>query len=242
MSRGVKLFEKGLQERWQLQRYHDIRQPALFVGMYNESDIEVLRKHKGFKVVWLTGADRRNVEQVLAVPDVVFCLSDIGLQWLKRKVTKMPPYRIARIPIKDYSAFKPVKLGENVYCYVGKGNNKGKFEEKLLREIAAKSRHPFIYGIQGQPITEVQTKYYAQSFINIKLNPFAGTTTAYEMAFMGRRSVSNMNEEWYLNWQTADDVVRLIEQESKLIGVTPNALVPDGHFVGEEWKQTEFWT
>ncbi len=242
VSGGVKFFRQGFKDRWGMGDYNNIRKPAIFIGMYNNTDIEVLKRHKGFKVVWLTGVDRGNAQQVMSVPGVVFCLSKIGLDWFKETMGGVPDqYKVVRLPIKDYSGFEPVPLGKNVYCYVGKGNNKGKFREELIREIAAKSRHPFLFGIQGQSIHRIKKQYYTQSFINIKLNPFAGTTSAYELAHMGRRSVCNRADLWYINWQDVDHVVDIIEEESKKIGMMPECLVPDDHFVGEEWLNVNFW-
>ncbi len=241
-SKDIKYFKKGFMEHWDVEDYHDPDKPAFFAGMYSHSDLNALHRHKGFKVVWLTGTDRRHAKQVMSIPNVVFCMDDLYKEWFIENVGRLPErYKEVRLPIKNYNVHKPTVLGKNVYCYIGNNRGGGKFSEQTLMEIESKSRHPFIYGIRGHTMHELIDKFYNESFINIKLNPFAGTTSAYELAFMGRPSVSNMSGDWYLKWETVDDIVETIENESKKIGTMPECLVPDNHFVGDEWKQINYW-
>ena len=242
VSGGVKNFKKGFLDRWGLKEYKNSNAPTIFVGMYNDKDIAALRAHKGFKLVWLTGADKRNAAHIMDDPKTVFKVDEAWLEWMKQNTGRLPKrFKSVRLAIKDYSMFKPMPLGDKVYCYIGKGHNTGKFMDKELRQVAARSGFEFFWGVQGQTIERMIDKYYSQCFINLRLNPLAGGTTATELAYMGRRSVSNRPEGWYLNWETVDDVVRLIEEESKKIGTTPPSFIPDDYFVGREWLETEFW-
>ncbi len=241
-SGGVKFFKQDFMQCWRLRDYHDRTKPALFVGMYKDTDIEALRRHKGFKVVWLTGADKKNASRIIDDPNTIFKVDDQWLQWMMMNVKRVPAhYKKVRLAIKDYSAFKPTALGNKVYCYVGKGHNSGKFEEHLIRQIAAKSGFEFLYGIQGQSMDRMISRYYSECFVSLRLNPLAGGTTATELAMMGRRSISNRDEPWYIRWDTVDDVVEKIKYESQLIGITPKSFISDDYFVGEEWKQVQFW-
>jgi len=56
-SDSVKFFKEGFKERWKLNDYSRINEPAVFVGIYSTLDIAKIKLHKGNKIVFVLGAD-----------------------------------------------------------------------------------------------------------------------------------------------------------------------------------------
>jgi hypothetical protein len=106
-----------------------------------------------------------------------------------------------------------------------------------MRKVQKRIPYEIIYGLQGHGIRELKRDYYDRSFVNLRLNPFAAGLTADEMAHMGRFSVSNRPEMWYINWQTVDDIVRIINEQAKSIGQTCH--IPMNY--EQNWQQIKFW-
>lgn len=212
---SVTHFKQGFQKKWGLSDYKNNIEACVFVGVYNEKDIEVIKSHRGFKVIIFCGQDIFNYRRFIG-DDCYFITGVFGerLSFVYGNRVK-----VIQISMKDYSEFKPVPLGDKIYCYMRSPSSQGSLNYALLERIMKKvGKDRFLIGHLGNPMETVINKFYKKSFINLQFNPVGGLTSVYEMAHMGRRSISNYASPFTLSYETEDDIVKLIETEAQKIG------------------------
>jgi len=242
-SDSVKFFEQGFCDRWNIKKYHDINAPAFFAGVYSMNkegqytlkDVDIINKHKGFKVIWNTGA----VDDCFDLIDPNNVVVKVG----GGIIFSNPKYRTKQVSfeIKDFSMFKPTPLGNNIYWYMGIPALNYMYFYSLYEEIKDRCKYNIILGYQGHNIEWIKKNYYDKSFVNIKPCICEGFTSSTEMAFMGRRTIGGTSAPWIKNFDTADELLKLIDIEAKKIGTMPKSLVGD-FFTKEDWRKVNFWT
>jgi len=206
-SQCVKFFEKGFVDKWGLEAGYSHDEPMLFVGAYTIDDIKTILEHKHRKVVMLLGADMPNIDKLKNDKSITF-VSDKQLNidiFSQNNVT----YFDKVLPLKDFSAFKPTPKGDRPYCYVNQWEDNNLIKH---RWHLAEKYNP-IAGIHGKTQAEVITDYYTPAFINFQLNPYAGFTSAIEMAYMGRKSISNSPAPFCIPFNKESDIQRIIDIE-----------------------------
>jgi len=234
-SKSVIFFEEGFLQRWGVLPYHDKDAPCLFAGVYNHEDVEIINKHKGFKIVWNTGRKRdlfESLDNNIVVMTGNGIEANIGNKYKSKNVN---------IEIKDFSIFKPVPLGDFVYAYLGKPEHKELYGYNIINEISRKIPFKILIGYLGHEMDFVKRNYYDKSFINIKINLIGGFTTTTELAHMGRKTISNTKSVLCTPYKDVDDIVNLIMAESLSIGSMPENRIPKGYFTGVEWLNESFW-
>ncbi len=242
VSRGVRRFKKGLMERWGLKDYHDPHAPCYFFNINDRKDIEAVRRHKGFKLIHFVNArGDQFIDSLKGVPNTVI----IGNPYL----TKTDGHKIkwdVNFEIKDFSMFKPNPLGDKIYCYVGMGN-KNEREWDTAKEIQKMIDYEIIYGIQRAKrecvgMDEVKAMY-DKCFLNLNLERSGGggLITATELGLMGRMTIMNTKSrrESIIPYRDIDEIVEIINRESKKIGTVQPAINP--HNTGKEWLNVDFW-
>jgi hypothetical protein len=212
-SNAVKFFESGFFKRHNSKPF-ELNDNALFVGIYSESEINLILNHKYQKEVMVLGADVPNIDRVAHDSSITF-YSDkqLILNIFKHKGLK---YHNEPIELKDFSNFKPALLGDKIYCYINTDTEHNRYKHNThLLEHAIKTfgESKFIFGVHGKSESEVIKDYYAPSFINLQLNPFAGYTTALEMAKMGRKSISNTIAPFAIPFTNEEHITKLIEEQ-----------------------------
>lgn len=234
-SNSIKFFEKGFCERWNISSYHSVEEPCLFAGVYDMNDVNMINRHKGFKIIWNTGRVREIFNKIVS-DNVVVLVNDFidhSLLGTKYKIKK------GNIQVKDFSTFIPNILRDKIYCYLGNNNLKGIMGFSFIEDLKKKIGFDVIYGFQGQNMLWVKKNYYDQCFINVKPNIVGGMTTAAELAYMGRKTISNTIAPFCINY--GENILDIIEQESKKIGTVQPSCIGDFYNVGEEWKQVNYW-
>jgi hypothetical protein len=113
-SQGVVFFKENFMRHWQLAEYSHSFMPALFCGIYNGQDIKAVNEHGGVAMVMPCGSDIHNVRHIRA--DAIIVCSDNDLPAIS-SLFKGRIKKTIRIAMKDYSAFKPVRLGDKIYAY-----------------------------------------------------------------------------------------------------------------------------
>lgn len=234
-SESVKFFEQGFLNRWNLDSYYNIHEPCFFAGVYDSNDIKIINTHKGFKVIWNTGRIRDiftmiNPENVIVMDSGVIDHSSIKGKYKIKK---------ASIQIKDFSMFKPGVLGDKIYCYLGDTASKEIMGFSFMEKLKMKTPFDIIYGFLGNNIEFVKEQYYDKCFVNIKPNVIGGITTAAELAYMGRMTISNTKTPFCINYK--NDILDIITKESKKIGTLQSSMIGDFYNIGDEWKQVKFW-
>jgi len=244
-SPGVKFFEKGFYDKWNVVKYHSRHEPALFIGMYRDIDVKMINRHKGFKALWNTGRIREQITRVNP-KNVVIRISpesivdDNTRQYEKYYLTNFK-YKHCNFPIKDFSKFIPTKIGNKIYCYLGNEKAKYIMGFEMAEKIKDKTGFEMICSMQGHTMDWIMGNYYNDCFVNLKATIIPGYTTSTELAYMGRYTISNSNGPFFKPYKTIDDILRLIDKESEKIGTIQKPLVADFFDTGEEWKNVNFW-
>jgi hypothetical protein len=236
----VVFFKDNFIKKWGLKDYNNINEPCLFFGVYSDNDINIIKKHKGLKIVWFTNYDKNDLEKkLIGVKDLVINHTE-GL-----KMYDNLNYKKTKIAIKDFSLFTPTPLGDKVYCYIGKGHTGNKHGFPIVEELKKMINFEIIYGKLGYDINYIIKNYYNESFININITESgrSGLTTLTEMGFMGRYSISNTIDKFpcVIKYNNIEDIVGIINKESLKIGTTPKSLLSEYFSTGDEWKYEEFW-
>jgi hypothetical protein len=246
ISVSLHFFKEDFKKKWGLVDYYSTDLPCLFFGCYKEEDILKIKEHKGLKVVLFAGADIENVLR-FDKSDNVNVISDAMICWEKfNTLNNIRNSIFLRLPIKDYSSFYPVPLGDKIYSYQGIPDKRCELQYRhdlLDKVINHFGKDNVIVGFRGNSLDFVKENYYAQSFINLQLNPMAGQVTSFEMAHMGRKSISNYPAPYCLPYSSVDDIIRLIESEKNKAGNVNQVSESVKNFMckDDRWLDTEFW-
>jgi hypothetical protein len=213
-SDSVKFFKEGFKDKWQLVDYSRISDPAIFVGIYSTLDIAKIKLHKGKKIVFVLGADIPNISRLIGVPDIIWAsdkqnILDIYSRYNLTYINEI-------IPLKSFDIYRQLPKGNKIYCYINNSSEGNKSKHRIQHlepAIQHFGKDKFIFGVHGHSSAWVRENWYRESFVNIQLNEMAGFTSAIEMAYMGRNSISNNAAPFCLNWKTPQDIIELIEQE-----------------------------
>lgn len=247
ISPGVKFFGDNFKKKWNLVDYYDRNLPCVFLGCYKVEDIDIVKKHVGFKVILFTGSDANNVLK-FSKEDRINIISDTLVCWDGFKnLNNFSSSKFLMLPLKDYSKFTSTPLGDKIYAYQGRLTKsfQAHYRKDLVDELIKHfGKDRVILGYQGNSIDFVEENYYKKSFINIQFNSRAGLVTVLEMAHMGRRSISNYPAPFCIKFKTIEDVIKSIEEESKRIGYLQSEVSEAAKkfmFVGDSWLDTKFW-
>jgi hypothetical protein len=235
---SVQEFEKGFRERWNLLPYHDTNKPCYFAGATKPHEIDFINNHKGLKIVWSPGRVRE-------------CLLKLDKSCILHRWANIVDYSLligkykivqATIEIKDYSMFKPVPLGTKVYTYLGRKDMRDLYGGQEIDELKKICRFEIIEGYKGHTMEWVKENYYNNCFIHFKPAVIGGSTSATELALMGRKTLSNDPEKIYTPYASIEQANEIIENEAKNIGLTRlSVLHPDFFDTGYEWLKESFW-
>ena len=255
-SSSIRSFKEGFLGYWNISEYQDINAPAIFMGCYNDVDVEAINNHKGFKVLCHTGKVNSRILKIDS-RNIVFKLNNMILQdhkvnpdpysdcYVRHNKTKM-----ASFPIKDFSMFKPNKLGSQIYIYLGTTNRSQNLGIVLANKLQGLTSYKVRFGLwphiadltdDANSIVHVKENYYDNCFINFKPNILAGYTTAIELAYMGRKTISNAWAPFCIKYQRLSDILKIIDTESKKIGTIQPSCIGNYYDTGAEWKQVKFW-
>jgi hypothetical protein len=240
VSNNVIFFAKDLMKKWELNSYNNVNEPCLFFGVYDESDVNIIKNHKGFKLVWFTNSDSKDlINKLVSVDNLVINYTE-GLN-----LPKGIKFKKTSIAIKDFSNFTPTTLGDKIYCYIGNGHTGNKHGFPIVKEIEKLVDFEIIYGKIGRDLECVKQDYYNNCFININITETgrSGLTTLTEMGFMGRYSISNTLDNFpcVIRYKNTEEIVKIINEESKKIGTIQPSLLDNHFYTSEEWKNVDFW-
>ena len=226
-------------KRWDITTYQNANKPCLFAGVYNIEDVEIINKHKGFKVVWNPGRIRPFFTLLDSINLVVLRrMKSIDHSLIEGK------YKIktARFEIKDYSLFKPNPLGDCIYCYLNSEKFKYLYGFKEVEKLRKLTKYKILVGMLGSPIEQVRTDLYSKCFVYFKPSLTGGGSTSIELALMGRKTVSKGKGNFYLLYDSIEQACEIIENEAKNIGKTVGSVLNENyHDTGKEWKRIKFW-
>jgi hypothetical protein len=230
-------FEKGLINRWNLKPYTDPTQPTLFFG--SAGLLDTIQNHKGFGIVYPVDQTEVRLNEIPAMKNIVvldMSFVSISDSWNKYK---------GEFQFKDYTSYKPNKLGDCIYTYHMPWHTSPNITS-LLNIIQSETKYKIIYpSIQNinQFLSEEELKqeYYDRCFVNLNITEANGLTTTRELAMMGRMTISNVNMDYkcFIPYNSVESILDLIEIEATKIGTIQPSI--DVHTLGDEWMDVNFW-
>lgn len=244
-------FGENIRGKWGLRKYDDIESPAIFFGLYKEEDISKLMKHRGISLVIWGGGDMRDnaLKQVKRKIDLgrTYTFTNPGAfsgMLRSRRIKHKSFY----LPIKDFSMFKPVELGDKIYVYKGwKGNRADYFKwDDVIVPIAKHFGNDRILYADNVSIEELIENYYSKCFVYVKPNPKGGCTTMWELGHMGIKTISTGPGPApnVINFRNTKEIIKLIEMEESKIGSFQEKVSNETIKcldLNSDWLKIKFW-
>lgn len=214
VSRGVVFFRQKLIDKYGLNEYSSLDDPAVFYGMYDRADYLAALKHRGHLTILWRGNDARQI------PGYARCLlrimrarhianSEFTSESLRRAGI---PHSV--LPITPTINIKnPQPRGDAIYFYTSKvpGNTYGDaYVEDLKGIIPQKIIIAHSQSHTGDELKDI----YKSCFIGLRLTKHDGLpNTVCEMGLMGRRCIYNGILPNAIPYRSLDDIVRAIHAE-----------------------------
>ena len=156
------------------------------------------------------------------------------------------------LPIKDFNAFNLTPLGKNIYVYVGQPEKKRYdyfyFDEIIVPLIDnfGEKRVMWVKEDSAINIQKLIEDYYNKSFVFVKPNERGRSTTMWEMAHMGRKTIAQNQggAPNVLEYSDLDHMIDLIYQESEKIGTIQEDIYNNIKNIfqeSDEWLYLKFW-
>jgi len=243
-------FGENFRNFWKLERYSDPAQPAIFFGLYTNSDLTALTLHKSYSIIIWGGGDIRN-NSILCVKSVIssgkgFTLAYPG-EFSKILKSNKISHKQLYLQVKDYSNFYSCPLGDKIYVYRGvKGTRSAYFQwnEVILPLINYFGEDMFIY-TDNITLPKLIEEFYKKCFVYIKPTPKGGCTAMFELGHMGRKTlgIGHTNLPNFTEYKNIPNLINLIKKESQYIGKVRED-VSEGTrniFCNNEWLDISFW-
>jgi hypothetical protein len=235
-SEHIRFFAEAFMLRWGLRPYTDPSLPALFMGCYDDHDRASIASHQSLRICILTGGGSR-IDGMESPTQLHFVNHDDS--W--SRLGGLPGFRRKnlRIPIKSFAEFKPVHIGDSIYIYMGNGSDEARMKhggEHMPDLIRFFGKRRIIEGVLGNSIEHMRRDIYPHVAVNLHLNPVAGFTTSTELAYMGRKSVSNYTAPWCMQYADTRDIISHCIREIERQGEPAQSLVPANY-----WHESEDW-
>lgn len=220
VSDALKHFKERFQRFYLKNDYHysDI---CVFFGIYSGKDIEILRRHSGYKFLIWGGTDCnwnyrdrvKNLDVIKNIPDLYHIAISKDIQ--ERLRLKNIESIFLELDLVDKELFRPVsKKGDCVFIY--NGFTKGKeyiYGERTYTEVVKRlPKFKFIYSNQLNLPHEEMPKIYGECFIGLRLTEHDGNANmVQEMRLMNIPVVHNLSD-YGLKWNGVDDIVGYINR------------------------------
>ena len=218
VSEALNHFKKRFKLFYCKKDYHN-SDICVFFGMYSGKDIEILRRHRGYKFLIWGGTDCNwnytdrvnNLEIIKNIPNLYHIAISKDIQ--ERLHLKNIESIFLEMDLVDKKIFKPVLIkGDSIFIYNGftKGNE-SIYGEKIYKEVVKRlPKFKFIYSNQLNLPHEEMPKIYGKCFIGLRLTEHDGNANmVQEMKAMDIPVVHNQSD-YGLKWDNVDDIVEYI--------------------------------
>lgn len=223
VSEALNHFKERFQRFYLKNDYHD-SDICVFFGMYSGKDIEILRRHRGYKFLIWGGTDCnwnyrdrvKNLDIIKNIPDLYHVAISKDIQ--ERLRLKNIESIFFDLDLVDKELFKSCSnKGDSIFIY--NGFTKGKeyiYGEKIYTEVVKKlPMFKFIYSNELNLPHEEMPKVYAKCFIGLRLTEHDGNANmVQEMKAMNIPVVHNQSD-YGLKWNRVDDIVGYINTYKK---------------------------
>lgn len=256
---GIRFFEKEFIKRWKFKPYTDINAPVVFLSVGGQN--ELINNHKGPKIVitigpydlpdWDIVKNRKNLF-IIRPDETGYCPSDVI--WKKDM-----------LEIKDFSIFKPNRLGDKIYFYSGFSNGwaPGTMDVLGLWDVLKNHIDYELITTQHKSLgdylkpSSLKKDYYDKCFLSINLTEGCGLTTVRELGLMGRKTILNpvgyedtfskvclWDHKGMINGRSIEEnipaIIKIINEEAKKIGTVQSSM--DVHTLTDDrWLYLDYY-
>jgi hypothetical protein len=213
-------------EIYSLTDYKDSLAPWVFIGMYRPEDLDVFKKHKGYKMILWTGQDSLSFHYMGDFDDVDgqnFTAHHKVYEYLRQKIN----VQLIR-PSSFLNTISPQQLGKKIYAYCP--NSMPKYHGIHVIDELRRGGFEIVIGdgqwTQNEWGNGQANNAYDDICIGLCLSDFAGGgTSIIEMGLRGVPVVTNVFQLANCRpWRDVLDVVAEIETQLALAGTTDAAL------------------
>ena len=225
VSNGLKMFEQRFLKKYDLKNYHNIDNPAIFFGVYSNTDLNKLNNHKGLKIIIWGGEDCNcsNEHSKQTLNEEKFILNCIHLSISESIFKSLKSSNISSIIIDfnlvDNNIFYPIpknELGNKIFIF--NGQSKGReiiYGEIFYKEVVSKlTNYEFIYSNNLNIKWEEMPNIYKQCFIVLRLTQHDGNANSVQECQSMNIPVVHNHSDYGLKWKTVNDIINFIEKYS----------------------------
>lgn len=217
-SQAIEFFDKEFREKFKFEEYEDINKPCLVFGVYRHNDIKAIQNHKSLKIIWFTGSDTINKENLKMIKRC--CIDDKTIiiaesNWIKNDLNKFNiKYKYISMLNGSINKWQSKPLGKSLYWYNYKRSRYGK---KIFKEIQSAIPDLDIIGInQGELSHSEMKSIYEKCFACLRPVEHDGVSqTVVEMGLMGRISIWNGNIPCSVSYKSTEDIIKKIKELRK---------------------------
>jgi len=211
-------------QRFYLKKEYHYSDICLFFGMYSVKDIEILRRHRGYKFLIWGGTDCnwnyldrvKNLEIIKNIHNLYHIAISNDIQ--ERLSLKNIESIFLELDLVDKELFKPVsEKGDSVFIYNGftKGNEDIYGKIIYMEVVKRLPMFKFIYSNELNLPHEEMPKIYSECFIGLRLTEYDGNANmVQEMKAMNIPVVHNLSD-YGLKWESVNDIIRYINTYKK---------------------------
>lgn len=213
-------------EVYRISDYFDIHNPSVFFGMYRYEDMVLLEAHRSKKVVLWTGQDALKFNKWHYLENVINVTAHPKVHEL---ITSKKCYCKLVKPAAFLNEPKPQKLGKRIYAYCP--SSMPEYHGKDILDKLIRAGYDITIGDGNYTRCEWKRvfadEHYKDVFVGLCLSPFAGGgESIIEMGLRGIRVVTNVFDlPNCISWNSFEDVMTAIENETSRIGYVENKLV-----------------
>jgi hypothetical protein len=258
-------FRDEFLERWNLREYDNPEEPAVFYGLYPDwdgetqsekdtsYDIEIYNDHNGVKVLLCGGVEyTRGIFNKIDKENLNLIVVD---DWeVESCKTLKLPYKHLKVPYFDFDRYLPTKLGDKIYSHIPLREISRQYHEngQLVTKFEEIFQYEKLMKLFGEDMfcfpkewtdTSKMLPYFNQSFVNIKPHKVRGYVTSWKLGCMGRNTIT-VNTEGapnFLHYKSDDDLLRLVDEESKKIGTIQENKLLEYFHQSDDWLYEDYW-
>ena len=216
VSKSLSHLKDRFLKKYNLVNFYTFNEPCIFFGIYNQDDINILKRTKERYIIW-GGTDLNikyperlnnlNVIKNININCNYAISSDIENRMIKLKMK----YKRIKFSLLDDNYFYPVTItGSNILIYNGINNGNEDIYNKTIYEKIKKKLPQFnyIYSNELKLPNNKMAEIYEKCFIGLRLTDNDGNANmVQEMAYMKIPVVHNGDIKESLKWNSIDDVI-----------------------------------
>jgi len=240
------IFRDPFLKRFTLLSKTDLDEPIIMYGC-GEHTIKKIKNRKALTVIIWTGTDATRIKKykkaldkdyVFHISTSIFINKDLQEAGLRFKY--MP------ITVNIYPDLVPTKKGSSIFFYQGSQSHKKIYRLPMVQSVMKHFPEiPLIVVSNNSYDWEGLKETYAKCFLGLRLIAHDGIChSAIEMGLMGIKTVSNHELPHTIRYKTQKDLIRIIGQEQKKIGITDHKtakILLELIDIPVDWLYTEYY-